>query len=167
MPPDARATSRARSRRGGGLSRARRAPGHGAGHVARSVRIGVMVRRPSLLPERLSRRLGVDADLQRVRRHLAAWTEQGHREVKPLLRWQLVSPAKYFRPMTIFTCHRSVSRTETPPPVMLSAIALELFHNVSLVVDDLLDRSRQRRGSLTLHCRFGSLPAWMTSGYLT
>ena len=123
-------------------------------------------RRP-LSPERLSRRLGVDADLKRLRGHIAAWTEQGHREVKALLRWQLMSPAKYFRPMTIFACHRSVSRAEAPAPVMLSAIALELFHNVSLVVDDLLDRSRQRRGRATLHCRFGSLPAWMTSGYLT
>ena len=36
-----------------------------------------MVRRPSLLPERLSGRLGVDPDLQRLRRQLAAWTEQG------------------------------------------------------------------------------------------
>lgn len=31
-----------------------------------------------------------------------------------------------------------------PSPVMLSALALELFHNVSLAVDDLLDRSRYR-----------------------
>lgn len=84
-----------------------------------------------------------------------------------MLRWQLVTPAKYFRPLTIFSCHRSVSETPVPPPVMLSAIALELFHNVSLVVDDLLDRSRYRRGRMTLHCRFGTLPAWMASGYIT
>jgi geranylgeranyl pyrophosphate synthase len=50
---------------------------------------------------------------------------------------------------------------------MVSTVALELFHNVSLAVDDLLDRSRYRRGRLTLHCRFGTLPAWMASGYLT
>jgi geranylgeranyl pyrophosphate synthase len=83
-----------------------------------------------------------------------------------MLRWQLLSSAKYFRPLTIFVCHRSVSATPVPAPVMLSALALELFHNLSLVVDDLLDRSRYRRGRLTMHCRFGTLPAWMTAGYL-
>ena len=123
-------------------------------------------RRP-LRPEALSRRLGVDDDLGTFRRYVTAWAEKGHREVLPILRWQLLSSSKYFRPLTIFACHRAVSRRRVPPPVMLSAIALELFHNVSLAVDDLLDRSRYRRGQLTLHCRFGALPAWMAAGYIT
>jgi geranylgeranyl pyrophosphate synthase len=105
--------------------------------------------------------------LRKLRAYVTAWTEQSHPEVRAMLRWQLLSASKYFRPLTIFVCHRSVSDTPVPPQVMLSALALELFHNVSLVVDDLLDRSRYRRGRLTLHCRFGTLPAWMTAGYLT
>jgi geranylgeranyl pyrophosphate synthase len=121
----------------------------------------------SLPADRLSRRLGVANDLRRLRAYIAAWTEQDHREIGGMLRWQLLSASKYFRPLTIFACHRSLSRATVPPPVMLSALALELFHNVSLVVDDLLDRSRYRRGRLTLHCRFGTLPAWMAAGYLT
>ena len=40
------------------------------------------------------------------------------------------------------------------------------MHNVSLIVDDILDRSRYRRGLLSLHCRFGFLPALMASGYI-
>lgn len=124
------------------------------------------LRRP-LPPEALSRRLGLDEDLKMLRRYVTAWTEQSHRELKVLLRWQLLSSSKYFRPLTIFACHRAVSKGRLPPPVMVSAIALELFHNVSLAVDDLLDRSRYRRGRLTLHCRFGTLPAWMAAGYLT
>jgi geranylgeranyl pyrophosphate synthase len=47
-----------------------------------------------------------------------------------------------------------------------SALALELFHNMALIVDDILDRSRTRRGKQTLHCRFGTLPALMASGFL-
>jgi geranylgeranyl pyrophosphate synthase len=109
----------------------------------------------------------VDGDLKMLRRYVAAWTEQGHREIKTILQWQLLSSSKYFRPLTIFACHRAVSKGRLPPPVMVSALALELFHNVSLAVDDLLDRSRYRRGRLTLHCRFGALPAWMAAGYLT
>ena len=51
--------------------------------------------------------------------------------------------------------------------LLRSSAALEIFHNVCLVVDDILDGSRSRRGRLTLHCRFGFLPALMVSGYLT
>ena len=51
--------------------------------------------------------------------------------------------------------------------MLTAAAALELLHNVSLIIDDILDRSRYRRGKLSLHCRFGFLPALMTSGYIT
>ena len=106
-------------------------------------------------------------DLTQLRRRLAAWIEQSDREIREPLRWQLFSSAKYFRPMTVFACHRGLSRRAASPQVMGAAVALELFHNVSLVVDDILDRSRLRRGRLTLHCRFGELRAWMTAGYMT
>ena len=42
--------------------------------------------------------------------------------------------------------------------VLRAAAAVELLHNVSLIVDDILDRSRYRRGELSLHCRYGFLP---------
>lgn len=124
------------------------------------------LRRP-LTAERLSGALGVAADLRRLRAHLTLWIEQSEREIREPLRWQLVSSPKYFRPLTVFACCRAVSAGIVPTPVMRSAVALELFHNVSLIVDDILDRSRFRRGRLTLHCRFGQLRAWMTAGYMT
>jgi geranylgeranyl diphosphate synthase, type I len=124
------------------------------------------LRRP-LTADRLSRALGVADDLRRLRGHLTVWIEQSEREIREPLRWQLVSSPKYFRPLTVFACCRSVSAGIVPTAVMRSAVALELFHNVSLIVDDILDRSRFRRGRLTLHCRFGELRAWMTAGYLT
>jgi geranylgeranyl pyrophosphate synthase len=43
---------------------------------------------------------------------------------------------------------------------------VELLHNMSLIIDDLLDGSAERRGIATIHCRFGRLPALMASGYL-
>ncbi len=124
------------------------------------------LRRP-LTATRLSGALGVADDLRRLRAHIAVWIEQSERDVRDPLRWQLLSSAKYFRPLTIFACYGSVSSGIVPTAVMRSAVALELFHNVSLIVDDILDRSRYRRGRLTLHCRFGELRAWMTAGYLT
>jgi geranylgeranyl pyrophosphate synthase len=115
----------------------------------------------------LAEELGLAADLEKLKSLIKEWIEGSNPELGDLLRWQLVSQPKYFRPFTIFSCHRAVSSEEISEQIMVAAAALELFHNVSLIVDDILDRSRFRRDRLTLHCRFGSLPALMTSGYIT
>jgi geranylgeranyl pyrophosphate synthase len=95
------------------------------------------------------------------------WVEHSDPELIPLLQWQLISRPKYFRPLTIFSCQRAMNTGQPSAHVFRSAMALELFHNVSLVVDDILDRSRRRRGRLTLHCRFGGLPGLMAAGFMT
>ena len=76
-----------------------------------------------------------------------------------MVRRQLSGRAKYFRPGD------GVSRATTRPRrnalrggFCEAAAAVELIHNVSLIVDDILDRSRYRRGELSMHCRFGFLP---------
>lgn len=112
-------------------------------------------------------RLRLADDLARLRARIAAWVEDSAPEMRATLRWQLLASSKFFRPLTIFACHRAVSDRPVSAPLMLSAVALELFHNVSLIVDDILDRSRFRRGKLTLHCRYGELRALMTAGYIT
>jgi geranylgeranyl pyrophosphate synthase len=83
-----------------------------------------------------------------------------------MIETQLSGRAKYFRPVTVFACYRAM--VDEPPSelVVTAAVGIELLHNVSLIVDDILDRSRYRRGKLSLHCRFGFLPALMTSGYV-
>ncbi len=115
----------------------------------------------------LAKQLNLTADLDHLKFLINRWVERSNSELVDLLRWQLISQPKYFRPFTIFSCHRAVSSQPVPKRVMRAAVALELFHNVSLIVDDILDRSRSRRNRLTLHCRFGSLPALMASGYIT
>jgi geranylgeranyl pyrophosphate synthase len=115
----------------------------------------------------LAKQLNLSADLDRLKSSINRWIERGNPELTDLLRWQLVSQPKYFRPLTIFSCHYAVSPGRVPNRVMISAVGLELFHNVSLIVDDILDRSRSRRNRATLHCRFGFLPALMASGYIT
>jgi geranylgeranyl pyrophosphate synthase len=128
----------------------------------------VSAARGGLTAGALARRLGVEHDLRRLQAHITVWIEQSDREMRAPLRWQLVTASKYFRPLTIFTCYRATTASRVvPTEIMRAAVALELFHNVSLIVDDILDRSRSRRGRATLHCRFGSLRAWMTAGYIT
>lgn len=114
------------------------------------------------LPETLD----LVSDIDRLKTIISDWTEQCDKEVRAIVRRQMSARAKYFRPVTIFACHRSVSEQDPPGSLLSSAAALELIHNVSLIIDDILDRSRFRRGNLSLHCRFGFLPALMTAGYI-
>jgi geranylgeranyl pyrophosphate synthase len=115
----------------------------------------------------LPQRMGLTADLARLHEFLRAWVEQTDPEVRMMIETQLSGRAKYFRPVTIFACYRSMVEEPPSEPVLTAAAGLELLHNVSLIIDDILDRSRYRRGKLSLHCRFGFLPALMTSGYIT
>jgi geranylgeranyl pyrophosphate synthase len=121
----------------------------------------------SLSPAELTGTLGFDLEIGRVKDHLREWIERSDQEVREPLEWQFFGNSKYFRPATIFACHRALIDRKSSERVIRSAVALELVHNVSLIIDDILDRSRYRRDRLTLHCRFGSLPALMTAGYIT
>ena len=114
----------------------------------------------------LPERLGLTADLARLQALLTRWVEETDAEVRPMIQAQLSGRAKSFRPVTIVSCYRSVMNRNPSTEVLMSAAGLELLHNVSLIVDDILDRSRYRRGTLSLHCRFGFLPGLMTSGYI-
>lgn len=110
---------------------------------------------------------GFDQELELLKTFLHDWAARGDNEVKPLLAWQFLGRSKYFRPVTLFACHVAMSDEPVGAETIRAAAAIEMVHNVSLIVDDILDRSRYRRGVLTLHCRFGLLPALMASGYIT
>ena len=101
-----------------------------------------------------------------VRRRLGEWVQGSDLEIRPALEWQFLSGSKYFRPLTIFSCSRSIETGPISESVLNSAMVIELFHNVSLVIDDILDRSNERRGRATLHKQFGELHALMASGYI-
>lgn len=115
----------------------------------------------------LAHTLGLAEEIGRLQSMIVDWVENSDTELIPLLRWQLISSPKYFRPLTIFSCQRAMNTGKATLEVFQSALALELFHNVSLIIDDILDRSRRRRGRLTLHCRFGGLPGLMAAGFIT
>jgi geranylgeranyl pyrophosphate synthase len=110
--------------------------------------------------------LGLTEEIATLRRRITAWIASCDPEMREALEWQFVTRSKYFRPLTIFACHRSIIPGSIPEPIMTSALVIEFFHNVSLIVDDIVDRSDERRGRATLHTRFGELVALMTSGYI-
>jgi geranylgeranyl pyrophosphate synthase len=110
--------------------------------------------------------LGLTADLDRLHDLIGEWIDACHPEVQSMVRRQLSGRAKYFRPATVFACYPATTTRGLTVRVLRAAAAIELLHNVALIVDDILDRSRYRRGQLSLHCRFGFLPALMTAGYM-
>jgi len=109
--------------------------------------------------------LGADGEVRLLRERLARWLEGVDDELRESLAWAFAGTPKHFRPMTLFACHRAVHDTPATEAVEL-AFAVELLHNMSLIVDDVLDGSDERRGVATVQRRFGHLTALMASGYL-
>ena len=110
--------------------------------------------------------LGFDLEIGCLREMIADWVAGSDDEMRAALEWQFLGGSKYFRPLTVFSCYRAVDGGPIPEHIMNSALAVELFHNVSLIIDDIVDKSPMRRGRATLHTRFGELSALMTAGYI-
>jgi geranylgeranyl pyrophosphate synthase len=109
--------------------------------------------------------LGATAEIQLLRERLATWLESVDAELREPLAWAFGGTPKHFRPLTLFASHRATHQTPASETVDL-AFAVELLHNMSLIVDDVLDGSDERRGIATVERRFGRLTALMASGYL-
>jgi geranylgeranyl pyrophosphate synthase len=110
-------------------------------------------------------RLDATADIAKLRTRIDRWLGEVDPELRESLAWALSGTPKHFRPLTLFACDRAVHLTPSTDAVEL-AFAMELIHNMSLIVDDVLDSSDERRGIATVQERFGQLPALMASGYL-
>src|SRR3954469_11163034 len=111
-------------------------------------------------------RLGFETEMAQLRERISRWVGGCSGELREALEWQFLTGSKYFRPLTIFSCYRAVHEGPIPEQIMQSALVIELFHNVSLIIDDIVDRSPTRRGRATMHTKFGELSALMTSGYI-
>ena len=108
---------------------------------------------------------GSEREIALLRERLDAWLEDADPELREPLGWALAGRPKHFRPLTVFACRRAVGKPVSGETVEL-AFAVELVHNMTLVVDDVLDGSPDRRGVPTLQRRFGTLTALMAAGYL-
>jgi geranylgeranyl pyrophosphate synthase len=110
--------------------------------------------------------LSFEPEMRELRGQIARWIDQSDEEMQEALKWQFVAGSKYFRPLTVFSCYRAMHQGEIPQSIIRGALLIELLHNVSLVIDDIVDQSDYRREQLTLHKKFGQLTALMTSGYI-
>jgi geranylgeranyl pyrophosphate synthase len=110
-------------------------------------------------------KLGAGEEIRALRERIATWLEDVDDELREPLGWAFAGTPKHFRPLTVFACHRATHETPAGGAVEL-ALAVELLHNMSLIVDDVLDESDERRGVPTVERKFGRLTALMASGYL-
>ena len=111
--------------------------------------------------------LGYQEDISNLVQMIEGWLASCRDDdMRKALQWQFQGDSKFFRPMTVFGCYRAVHGEQIPEHIMRSALVLEMFHNVSLVVDDIVDKSSHRRGKKTVHNEFGELSAFMASGYI-
>ena len=110
--------------------------------------------------------LGAQREIALVRTRIAEWLGHVDDELRETLEWTFKGTQKHFRPLTLFACHRAVHGPSLPPQTVELAFVVELVHNMSLIIDDILDESAERRGLATIHAKFGRLPAMMASGYL-
>jgi geranylgeranyl pyrophosphate synthase len=119
------------------------------------------VRKDWIIPE-----LGFEVETQALRDMIGAWVETTPEEMQKPLGEQFLAGSKYFRPLTIFACQTATTGGTVTEQTIRAAVALELFHNMTLVIDDILDQSDERRGKPTMHTKFGELTALMTSGFM-
>lgn len=110
--------------------------------------------------------LDLEDEMARLEAMIGDWIEACDEEMRELLHWQFLDGAKYFRPATLLSCYYAVHDGKCGDDILVRAMIIEILHNMTLIVDDILDKSRYRRKKLTLHCRFGSLRALMASGYV-
>jgi geranylgeranyl pyrophosphate synthase len=110
--------------------------------------------------------LGFSSEIASLRDRLSRWLDGVDEELHDPLAWALSGEPKHFRPLTLFACHRATADGPVTKDLLTSAFVIELVHNMSLIVDDVLDLSDTRRGIETVHLRFGRLHALMASGYL-
>ncbi len=109
--------------------------------------------------------LGSVDEVRLLRERIAGWLHGADDELREPLAWAFAGSPKHFRPLTVFAAHRATYDTPTAE-ALNAAFAIELAHNMSLIIDDVLDSSVERRGVATVEHRFGRLPALMASGYL-
>jgi geranylgeranyl pyrophosphate synthase len=126
----------------------------------------VAIDEPEPTNQDIIEQLGAGPEIARLRARIARWLAEVDPELREPLCWAFDGPSKFFRPLTVFACRRAIGEAVDADAVEL-AFAIELAHNMSLIVDDILDESDERRGVPTVERHFGRLHALMASGYIT
>jgi len=100
-------------------------------------------------------------EIKEVERYIASVLEPEPKEVYGMLDPYIMRGGKRIRPMLAILCCKAVGGDSRK--VIKPAGIIEMFHNFSLIHDDIADSSQFRRGEPTLHMSHG-IPIALNSG---
>ncbi|MEM6646673.1 MAG: polyprenyl synthetase family protein [Bacteroidota bacterium] len=80
------------------------------------------------------------------------------------IRYVLAGKGKRFRPLLVLLTARALGTSADD--ALPAALSVEVFHNFTLVHDDIMDHSDERRGRPTLHVRWNDSTAILGGDYL-
>jgi geranylgeranyl pyrophosphate synthase len=103
----------------------------------------------------------VKPDIQKVEAYLKKVLEAENEEVYGMLLPYILRGGKRVRPMLAILCANATG-ADSSKAIPIASV-LELFHNFTLIHDDLMDGSQFRRGEPTLHISH-SMPIALNSG---
>lgn len=108
----------------------------------------------------------VTGDLERVERRLAAETRSPVAAVRDISGHTLLAGGKRLRPALAVLAARVVGRTFPAERVHAAAAAAEMIHMATLMHDDVVDGSHERRGQPTANAVFGNGITVLTGDFL-
>ena len=91
-------------------------------------------------------------------------SDQQPAELYDPVRYVLASQGKRLRPVLVLLAAEILD--ENTPQVLPIALAVEVFHNFTLVHDDIMDHAATRRGRPTVHTRWNESAAILSGDYL-
>ena len=98
---------------------------------------------------------------EKIEQHLSSSIPEGPPHVYGMLREFIFRGGKRFRPIISLACAEAAGGRESD--AMEYAVAIELFHNFTLIHDDVEDSSSLRRGKPTLNAEYG-IPTAVNAG---
>ena len=78
-----------------------------------------------------------------------------HEDFKDLITWQTKVGGKRLRPALTLLCAQAFGASLEDPKILAAAAGIELIHNYSLILDDIIDRGDLRRGKPTVRAKYG------------
>ena len=84
--------------------------------------------------------------------------------IQPLLDYLIVTKGKWFRPILFFLSQGLINRPKSES--VRIAVLLELLHAATLIHDDVVDSSPERRGRKTLNEKWGDKVSVLTGDFL-
>ncbi|UCE15033.1 MAG: polyprenyl synthetase family protein [Candidatus Heimdallarchaeota archaeon] len=78
-----------------------------------------------------------------------------HPEFEELVTWQINAGGKRIRPALTLLFAQAFGAASDDPEALAAAAGIELIHNYSLILDDIIDRGNVRRDKPTVRARYG------------